>query len=292
MSSSFDLAKYKSIGFNICKIWCKSMICSAIVSIVIPIVCVYKCYWKHRCHWYEYGDLKWIPSLYHQFGRQFLYQVMWKNGFKMANIVSDIILPFINKYNISLILDLCSGSCGPSNIINQNINKNNNQNNQCTTTILTDLFPQISVWKLLSKTNQNLLYCSKPIDATSIKMDLINQIYSKKNKKCSIRLRTIFFAFHHFTPELCDKVFLDVFKNNDMLMICDPFSDKGYDCFIAYVANLLLMPYGTWLVFKNWLINDNTTNIMNKLLKISGAPALFCFIRLYLLWFKMMQLFL
>ena len=86
------------------------------------------------------------------------------------SFASVICHQFQTAFECNSILDLCSGSCGPSSYLNKRINAKmeevshieNNENNENKTekkivTILTDLYPHCSNWKRLCEKSDTLV---------------------------------------------------------------------------------------------------------------------------------------
>eukprot|EP01084_Bolivina_argentea_P047578 87678_1 len=147
-------------------VWFKSIFFAVVAGLIMLLVCYYQCKMSdiNRWHWLEIHDENWCPNVLKEYLRRILYEICYADYLCAGDRISKVILPVIKKHNISLILDLCSGSCGPSTIINQYINKVSDKNKQITT-ILTDLFPQINSWKVFQSKNKNILYSTEPIDA-------------------------------------------------------------------------------------------------------------------------------
>eukprot|EP00483_Globobulimina_turgida_P004979 UN04989 len=112
---------------------------------------------QDRIHWVECHEETWCPLLFREIIRNSI-QLFWcvfglTNVFgSPAQTVASIIYEVQQKHvdnNIGqhklTILDLCSGSGGPITIITEQLNKHMD-----TTTIVTDLFPPLTKWKLLS----------------------------------------------------------------------------------------------------------------------------------------------
>eukprot|EP01084_Bolivina_argentea_P165110 286907_1 len=221
-------------------VWLKLNAISAFLGVIVALFCYYKCRTAketNRWQWIEFHDQEWCPNIFKEWLRRgYLYENVWNHYLGPCKELTQIISKFIDQYNISLILDLCSGSCGPSDIINKTINKTRtNTSIQPVTTIVTDLYPQIASWKAFSANNENLLYIEKSVDATNINMNEISKTFDITENK-SMVLRTIFLAFHHFSHKLCVKIFEDVFKNKDMIVITDVTADKSLINFLLFLT--------------------------------------------------------
>ena len=149
-------------------------------------------------------------------------KVLWKDT--AGPFISKILVPIIQENDIQLILDCCSGSCGPSTIINYHLNQYQNKkkseihnddaptsssnsetmDDPDTITILTDLYPQISSWKVFASKSKTILYSPDPVDATNIDQSKINRILEENKVEVNgtMKARSIFGAFHHFKRAL------------------------------------------------------------------------------------------
>eukprot|EP00483_Globobulimina_turgida_P010468 UN10489 len=167
-------------------------------------------------------------------------------------------------------LDLCSGSGGPVPIITQQLNKHIN-----TTTIVTDLLPHLMKWKLLSSKNKHIKYCKVPVDATQIdsnkiKKNLNQQVDSQSTSDTkNIYLRSIFGAFHHFSPDLLIHILYDVIKCNDEFIaveITDRCSIFGF--LLLVFKCVVIIPLLIVMQIKYYFIDQySELNLLQKIFK-------------------------
>ncbi len=205
---------------------CSTWFCSLLLyGVLIFLIVFFK---GDRIHFIEIHEETWCPD----FIRQFI-QLNLQTGWTQPGMVgilaqrspaqtvakviakqfSDAKKPSEKDEKNLFILDLCSGSGGPTPVIHSYLNESNLK----TKTILTDLFPPVEKWKelpLFSET-PNLSFCTSPVDATNIPPKLWQK--HKEGKT----IRTLFGAFHHFTPSLAISILSDAILSNHSFVMCE-----------------------------------------------------------------------
>eukprot|EP01084_Bolivina_argentea_P143380 251811_1 len=249
-----------------------SICLSLVVRLITYTACVISK--TNRIQYTEIIDNWWCPSLFREFLTRTLFEMGWKQQ-EFGKAVGIEINKIIENNKNYVILNLCSGCSGPSDIINKIINTNRNTNHiyHKITTILTDLYPEKDSWNEICDTNSNITYNHKSTDATNIKLkqfdlhvhqsDKMETIF--KNKQV---IRTLTSSFHHFSPELGTKIFYDGFINNDIVIICDVWTDKSLKRFLFKFVFVVLMAGHTSVfhVIRFWLFQSKS-NIVRRIIK-------------------------
>ena len=178
--------------------------------------------------------------------------------------LSNIMMPYFRKLNCNLIIDLCSGSGGPTPNIHSMLNKHRKVN-----TVLTDLFPQTSVWKSQCKKYKNLNFASKSVDAASIQISKIPEISKIYDDK--INFRTLFGSFHHFKPDLAKSILQNAIECNDAFIMSEAILRRGSIIdFIQWPVQLLLLsPFFIIFMIINILFvyDEEDNNLLFKIIK-------------------------
>eukprot|EP01083_Nonionella_stella_P130722 396812_1 len=261
-------------------VWIKSILFGALLGFIMCFICYCQCRTSptNRWHWFEIHDQSWCPNVFKEYLRRILYEMVYKDGLRCGESLGEILLPIINEHNVCFILDLCSGTGGPSTIINRRINKHNPTKQIIT--VLTDLFPQLASWKVFAASNPNILYSSTPIDATNMDHKQIQRVLHDTNPQVFdnqlITCRTIFGAFHHFKPNLAIKIFEDAFRNSDLMIICDGFPNRSFIDFVTLsMLFIVLLPWGTLKCIHFWLFEDVDSYLIKRVIYCLSVVLLY-----------------
>ena len=173
----------------------------------------------NRIHFIEISDQDWCPQLFRQCIRNSLHYG-WvffdlSDYFgSPASTLSKIMTPYFNQLNCNLIIDLCSGSGGPTPNIHSILNQT-----RTVQTILTDLFPQISIWKYQCSKTKHLSFASNSVNAASVQLSTIPEISAKDQDE--VHFRTLFGSFHHFRPNLAISILANAMECNDAFIMSE-----------------------------------------------------------------------
>ena len=116
--------------------------------------------------------------------------------------------------SIKTIVDVCSGSGGPTPDVHAKLVDKNIR------TVLTDLFPHISYYKVKAKQHANLLFVDTSMDAT--RLDLFHAVFNQQ----TTFLRSMYGCFHHFHPDMIESMLEDTMKHGDDFIIAETFLDR------------------------------------------------------------------
>eukprot|EP01084_Bolivina_argentea_P132321 233519_1 len=251
---------------SICQFYLLLFLGSICLSLFVRLMAYFSCLISktNRIHFIEIIDEWWCPPIFHEFLTRMLYEFVWKKmfGTKVAFEIEKI----VKNNKCEIILDLCSGCGGPSEIINTMINSKRDKKNKILT-ILTDLYPEYDSWSQICDNNTNITYNKESINAANMN---VNQLTLYKNNsiiKNKTIIRTLCGSFHHFKPDLCTEIFYDGFINDNIVIICDPWSNKSFSSFLRKFIIINVMSHiGLFLVIKFWLFRSKL-NINKRIIK-------------------------
>ncbi len=139
-----------------------------------------------RLHLFEFEDLGWMPKFFRRSITDLLTYQIDRFGIYEATI--DKLVEVLDKTNHDTIVDLCSGSGGPSFGIRKKASEIKGRDFRL---ILTDKYPNLEAFAAVQE--KNVQPISTSVDATKVSSDLKG-------------LRTLFTAFHHFKPKQAQSI--------------------------------------------------------------------------------------
>ncbi len=159
---------------------------------------------KFSNYFFEFEDLSWFPGTIRESMTDCLrYIVTFINLYQP---VTPLIIEGLQKTNTSRIIDLCSGGGGA---IQQILNNINQQSNEKVKIVLTDKFPNINAFQLLSAESKgDISFSDVSVDAAHVPSDLNG-------------FKTIFSAFHHFSKPLAKSVLQNAVESKSGIGIFD-----------------------------------------------------------------------
>eukprot|EP01084_Bolivina_argentea_P197988 339168_1 len=240
---------------------------------------------QDRIHFIEIHDQYWCP----RFIRNIIINSI-ANGwcfFNMSNIIgspaltaSNIIYNLFHKHikqdNVCsrsdefVLLDLCSGSGGPLPFITNQLNK---INNVTVTSIVSDLYPHLRKWCLLSEKNTYVKYCTVPIDATKANTHKIMKNLNEKIDSIENRtfIRTMFASLHHFKHKTVISILADLMKSNSPIIIIELGYTQRESFLLFFVMPFsLLFAYPLIIIseIKYYFFEAQNLHLINKIMKI------------------------
>ena len=275
--------------------------CLQLYAVIIYLIVTIK---GARIHWVEIHEEEWCPSFFLFFLQKCL-QIGWQ-FFGMnecfgspADSIASVIVQQLQSFNCHSILDLCSGSCGPSSYLNQRINgkfQEISDNNKAIVTILTDLYPHSSNWKRLTNESNTLTYCEKSVDATKVPLDEIDTILDKfnhieniknsKNGNSSIRIRTLFGSFHHFNKAQAIGILQNAIESGDAFIMGEMVIYRGnvFD-FLKWAIIIALITPLNWIHLTLHFLKQSKINESNLFLSIIKIICMFILTPLWYMLF-------
>eukprot|EP00759_Apiculatamorpha_spiralis_P045689 PhF_6_TR42444/c0_g1_i1/m.64014 len=188
---------------------------------------------EHRIHMWEWHDLEWVPHSLRVLLTTYL-QFLWcvfptKSQCGACKVV-PVLREVLHRCNTKHVVDMCSGAGGPHPVIAELLAP------EGVTVTLTDLYPEVDNWKVLTKKNSALKYVEIPVDATNVPKDVLP----------SLCVRTFAGSFHHFTPPLATSMIQDCVRNRHGLVIVE---GTPRNWLVLVVASLLMFLGSILFVF-------------------------------------------
>ena len=143
-----------------------------------------------RLHLFEFNDQPWLPTRIRNALTLYLNAAYRTTPF--GGLFATRIATLLNVSGSNKIVDLCSGSGGPIQLVEAELHRAG-VNPRIT---LTDLFPNK---ELKLDAHGSLAYWPDPVDARDVPAQLTG-------------LRTMFASFHHFKPQDAAKILRDAFE--------------------------------------------------------------------------------
>ena len=179
---------------------------------------------RHRWQLFELEDQTWFPHVVRQGMMDVLRFLI--TGLGIYKPVVPLLRKALRHQNQNHLVDLCSGAGGGILQVWQELERTSGQRHTIT---LTDKFPNVEAYRYLAaQSGQALTYTPDAVDATAVPEHLEG-------------FRTVFSAFHHFSPATAQAILADAVRQNQGIGIFEGAGKKWYE--------LLLV----WLVFP-WLI--------------------------------------
>lgn len=168
----------------------------------------------------EFHDLRWCPRILREGLTGFL--EAWISRQDMYGPVRSVLFEEIERSGVSSVIDMCSGGGGPW-LSWKRAGKSGLD------VTLTDKFPnEVVVERVRKASIPGLRYLAEPVDATEISPTLKG-------------FRTIFTAFHHFSPDQATLILRDAIANRQPIGIFEFTIRRPVPAFL-----MLLSPIGVW----------------------------------------------
>jgi hypothetical protein len=168
---------------------------------------------------FEFEDFSWFPDTIRRSMVDYLSFFLSKTQFYKP--VVPLIQQCLQQTEGNRIVDLCSGGGGPMLQIADWLNA---QVEEPVSIVLTDKYPNTEAYRHISDQSAGVIdYCSEPVDATAVPAAMTG-------------VRTMFSAFHHFTPGAAKAVLTDAVKQKQAIAIFD-----GGDKNIMTVLGIILL---------------------------------------------------
>jgi hypothetical protein len=156
-----------------------------------------------RIHSFEFTDKEWFPQVFRSSALAFL-ETMYRLSREASQLFARKLLDVMQETNTFEITDMASGATGPILHITKELRLLRGEETKVT---MTDKFPaQSGMEKVAALHDPMIKYLPHSVDATNVPKELSG-------------IRTIFGAFHHFTPDLARKVLRDAFEQRRSIAI-------------------------------------------------------------------------
>ncbi len=171
----------------------------------------------NRLHLFEFGDQRWLPSIF----KEALTDILQFQVQEIYQPVAPKLATLIKQTNKNQITDLCSGASGPWETLIQQL-----QNEGIyPKVLLTDKFPNP---KYIQQFNHpNIAYLEHPMDIFEIQPSE-DSIY------------TIFTAFHHFNPKQAVQI-LNTLVNTQQPIVIFEFTQRRWQNIIGMLLSPILI---------------------------------------------------
>ena len=191
----------------------------------------------------ELEDYPWFPAILRKYQMEFIGIMVSK--LRLYNKVVDIISEDLNKYGITDIEDLCSGSGFPAIFMHNNVDINR------LTTTLTDKYPQII------NTTTDIDYHQETKDITTL------EISPRK-------YYTMYNAFHHFDTKDQKALIQKVINNKGHLLIVEIVQPTIFHFLLVTLASIfgvillcpLIRPFEWKRLFFTYIIPINLLTVL------------------------------
>jgi len=181
---------------------------------------------SHRVHFFEIHDTWWCPTIFRNYLTEYLL-FSW-HFCNYYTLVVPVLSRALRDSGSSKIVDLCSGSGGPLPAIQEALKKKENVN---VSIQLTDLFPHVESFEQRKKDGKSdgfeVNFSPESVDATNCKEE---------------GFRTLFASFHHFQPELAQKILQNAVDTNNPIAIFEATERSAFNILFFSIIFLLLTP--------------------------------------------------
>jgi hypothetical protein len=168
-----------------------------------------------RYHLFEIGDQSWCPEWVRAYIQSYLTEV-WNlhippfSQTSPAGVAADLIIETLSDVSSYTFVDLCAGAGGPTGTIENILNRKlEAEGKQAARFVLTDLYPRVEEWAVISKRQENVSFISEPLDATRCE-----RIAPRDGKEC----RIFNLCFHHFDDPLASTILRKAVESADAIM--------------------------------------------------------------------------
>jgi hypothetical protein len=197
-----------------------------------------------RLNLFEIEDQKWCPVSIRDGITDYL---MWFEHFwNMYQPIIPRLRNVLKELKTDRIVDLCSGAGGPWLHLYREFD---NQNGESPVVYLTDLYPNYSASETLTSiTPGKLVFCAEPVSATNVPKHLTG-------------FRTIFSAFHHFSPDMAKSILDDAVRNRQGIAIFE-ISQRHplviipmcFSFFMVVLSTPFVRPFRWWRLFWTYIL--------------------------------------
>ena len=179
-----------------------------------------------RCQFFEFHDLPWFPPIFRNALTEWL-RAFWEYS-QAANVIAPLLAKAINQSGVQQVVDLCSGGSGPIIPIQRILESFR----VWVPVLATDKFPDPEVMGKLQKSTRGRVTGSlRSVDATALPHDFTG-------------FRTLFNAFHHFTPAHARQILSDAYKSRQPIGIFEMTERSIPKVLLCFPASFL----GTFLL--------------------------------------------
>ena len=158
-----------------------------------------------RIHAFEFNDINACPA----FIRDSVVEILGRGlqALDFGAIVSPAFLSFLARSKSKKVLDLASGTGVPARLICETLEKS------APAFVMSDLFPNIPSLELaVARQPDHLSFNPDPVDASAVSTNIDHDA------------RTVFTAFHHFSPDAARDLIADAVAQDKALFLYEGFT--------------------------------------------------------------------
>jgi hypothetical protein len=183
-----------------------------------------------RAQLFEFHDLEWFPVAVRDVLTDFM--SWFATSFRVFRPIVPILRDAVRCAGADRIVDLCSGSGGPSLAICRELSKTAGDALPIT---LTDKFPNLEGFRRAAAASKSALtYLERPVDATAVPDELHG-------------FRTLYTSFHHFAPPAARAILRDAVRKREGIGIFE-YTERnfwiwGLPLLLTPLFAMLMMPF-------------------------------------------------
>ena len=142
-----------------------------------------------RLQLFEFEDLPWFPPVLRDLGTDYLN--FMETRFALHQTVVPVLRAALEAAAVTTVVDLCSGGGGPVLALHDSFASDG----MTVRFVLTDKYPNLPAFHRLTATHEHVSCVTTSVDAAAVPRELVG-------------FRTVFNAFHHFSPSVARAVLL------------------------------------------------------------------------------------
>jgi len=178
-----------------------------------------------RVQWFEIHDCPWCPARWRVYLQDML--SFFASAFRPYDAIADRLGEALVRSGAGRIVDLCSGAGAPAMAVQRALR----EHGLAIPLVLTDKYPHPDAgWERSGTGSGDLKVMEKPVDATAVPADLKG-------------FRTLFTAFHHFTPAQARGILADATERGQGIGIFE-YTERNW---LVWGPALLLTPFVVWI---------------------------------------------
>lgn len=184
-----------------------------------------------RLNIFEFEDFSWFPNIWRKSMTRLI--VVVHRLFKSEPVITEMIGKALEHSESNQVVDLCSGSGGPMEMVYHELLKEKTE----LKITMTDLYPNKEVAKKFNQQQGGLYYSLSSVNAAEVPSELVG-------------VRTMICSFHHMPPQVAKNILKNAKDSLQPICIFE-LSDNSIPHFLAWTAfpvNILLCFFITPMV--------------------------------------------
>ncbi|MCB9189808.1 MAG: hypothetical protein H6598_07890 [Flavobacteriales bacterium] len=169
-----------------------------------------------RSNLFEFEDFQWFPNIWRKPMTRLLLVV--HRMFKTEPVITNLINDVLNQTGQKKIIDLCSGSGGPMELVYNNLKEEHAELEM----VMTDLYPNQEAAKAINDKKNGISFRTTSVNALEVPSDLAG-------------VRTMICSFHHMPPKVARGI-LENAKVSHQPIVVFELSDNSFPKLLAWTA--------------------------------------------------------